>query len=133
MEDARIVRLKIPNSPEFVSVARKTLEAIASTIGLTTREVEDLELAVGEACANAVKFSDPGDQTVKVIYTVRKNSIEIEVRNKGRAFTPPPCPPIEQLQVGGLGLFIIDQLVDRMSIDCDAGETRLKMVKQLSR
>ena len=134
MEDARIVRLEIPNSPEFVSVARKTLEAIASTIGLTTREVEDLELAVGEACTNAVKYGEAGDQTVQVIYRVGRNSIEIDVCNKGKAFTPPACPtPIENLQAGGLGLFLIDQLVDEMMIDCKAGQTTLKMVKQIAK
>ena len=134
MEGARIVKLEIPNSPEYVSIARKTFEAIASVAGLPQREIEDLELAVGEACTNAVKYGDPGDQTVQVVYRIWENSVEIEVCNKGKAFTPPSCPkPIEELQAGGLGLFLIDHLVDKMSIDCQSGETRLRMVKQFAK
>ena len=134
MEEARIVRLEIPNSPEYVSVARKALQAIVCTLGLPDREAEDLELAVGEACTNAVKYGEPGDQTVQVIYRIHKNSVEIEVCNKGKAFTPPNCPKsLEELKVGGLGLFLIDQLMDKMSIDCEAGQTKLTMVKQFSR
>ena len=132
MEHARTVKLEIPNSPEFVSIARKTLEAFAWSIGLADQEIEDLELAVGEACTNAVKYGEPGDQTVRIIYRIGENSMEIQVRNRGKAFTPPASPkPIEQMQTGGLGLFLIDQLMDKMSIDCESGETTLKMVKQI--
>lgn len=134
MEEARIVKIEIPNSPEFVSVARKALQAIAWSMGLADREAEDLELAVGEACTNAVKYGEPGHQSVQIIYRIEKSSVEIEVRNKGNAFTPPPCPkPLEQLPVGGLGLFLIEQLMDKMSIDCESGETRLRMVKQFAK
>ena len=134
MEDARVVRLEIPSAPQFVSVARKTLEAIASVVGLEKQEIQDLELAVGEACTNAVKYGDPGDQAIQIIYRIERSSVEIEVRNKGKAFTPPTSPkPVEQLQIGGLGLFLIDQVMDRLSIDCQAGETTLKMVKQIAK
>lgn len=132
MEIAHVIKLEIPSSPEFVSVARKTLEAIASGLGMPNREIEDLELAVGEACANAVKYGEA--DTVLITYRIEKNSVEIEVCNKGKAFTPPTCPlPMEELRVGGLGIFLIDQLVDKMSIDCESGRTTLKMVKQFAR
>jgi len=133
MEESRIVKLEIPNSPQYVSVARKAFQAIAWGIGLPEREAEDLELAVGEACANAVKYGDPGDQTIQIVYRINKNSVEIEVCNRGKAFTPHvSTKPLEDLKVGGLGLFLIDHLMDKMSIDCKSGETRLRMVKQLA-
>lgn len=57
MPDSEVVRLEIPSSPKYVAVARKALEAIAVNIPLTEQQIEDLKLAVGEACANAVKYS----------------------------------------------------------------------------
>jgi len=135
MADAKIVKLEIPSSAQFVNVARKTVEGIAASMGLTDEQTEDLKLAVGEACANAVKFSDPSKPAVEILYRITQDSLEVEVRNKGKAFDPKKVQQKEQspeqLPVGGLGLFLIDKVMDELNISSKRGETTLKMVKQL--
>jgi len=49
------VELRIPRSCEFVRVARKTAGALAHQLRFTLPDVQDIELAVGEACTNAVE------------------------------------------------------------------------------
>ncbi|MCC6446857.1 MAG: ATP-binding protein [Armatimonadetes bacterium] len=49
------VQLMIPCRPEYVSVARLTTSGVASRAGFSYDGVEDLRLAVGEACASAVE------------------------------------------------------------------------------
>lgn len=137
MADAKIVKLEIPSSAQFVNVARKTVEGIAVSMALTDEQAEDLKLAVGEACANAVKFSDPSKPAVEILYRITQDRLEIEVRNKGKAFDPEKVQQKEQLPeqlpVGGLGLFLIDKVMDELNISSKCGETTLKMVKQLKR
>ncbi len=137
MADAKIVKLEIPSSAQFVNVARKTVEGIAASMALTDEQAEDLKLAVGEACANAVKFSDPGEPPVEILYRITRGSLEVEVRNKGKAFDPKNVQQKEQLPeqlpVGGLGLFLIDKVMDELNISSKCGETTLKMVKHLKR
>jgi len=131
-----IIELEIPCSAEFIAIPRKAIEAIASCLALTDEQVEDLKLAVGEACTNAIKFSEPGKSVVHVLYRIERDRLEIEVRNTGTRFTgnEDPCKPAaESLTEGGLGLYLIDQVMDELKIICDGGETTVKMVKQLKK
>lgn len=136
MVKSDVIKLEIPCSPEFITISRKAVEAIASRLALTDEQVEDLKLAVGEACSNAVKFSGPDKSAVRVLYRIELDRLEIEVCNTGTAFSRDggtQKPPVEMLPEGGLGLYLIDQVMDELKISCGDGETTVKMVKQLKR
>src|SRR2546428_11122785 len=44
------IDLKIPGRPEYVVVVRLTAAAVAGRMGLSYDDIEDLKVAVGEAC-----------------------------------------------------------------------------------
>ncbi len=48
------ITLSLPSKAEYVSVARLTASVIANNMGFNIEEVEDIKVAVGEACNNAV-------------------------------------------------------------------------------
>jgi serine/threonine-protein kinase RsbW len=132
----KTIKLEIPTSPQYVSVARKAVEAIAFGMGLPDETADDLKLAVGEACTNAVKYSVPNGHSVQVLYHVTPDKLEVEVRNTGTEFRPEtrrkkPC--IGCLPVGGLGLHVIEEVMDEVSITSENGETILKMTKRFKR
>lgn len=135
MANTETITLEIPNSPRYVAVARKALEAVAGSLPLTDQQVDDLKLALGEACTNAVKYGSPEQPTVRVKYKVSPQCLQIEVRNKGDEFDygsgPHNRPDVAKLPVGGLGLYVIEQCVDELSIGTKGGETVLKMTKRL--
>lgn len=137
MIGTEVVKLEIPCSTEFVTVPRRTIEGIASRLSLTPEEIEDLKLAVGEACSNAVKFSGPNKPNVHVLYRIQGDRLEIEVKNSGSSFDG--CEgrvndrPIDPLTEGGLGLYLIEQIMDEISIKSNCGETTITMVKQINR
>ena len=136
MSSNKTIKLEIPSSAKFVSVARKAVEAIAFGIGLPDEIADDLKLAVGEACTNAVKYGVSNGHSIQVLYHVTPDALEIEVRNAGSEFRPEtrrkkPC--IECLPVGGLGLHVIEEVMDEVSISSKNGETVLKMTKRFKR
>jgi len=137
VSSSEVVKLQIPSFAEFVGVARKAVEGIAAGMALTTEQVDDLKLAVGEACANAVKFSGPERPPVQVVYRIEPDRLEIEVRNTGEAFSSDDVqrdrPPLDDLHDRGLGLYLIDQVMDELDISSECGETTLKMVKRFAR
>ena len=128
-----MVRLEIPNSAQYVTVARKAVEGIGSRMSLTEEQVQDLKLVVGEACTNAVKFSPCNSPVVYINYRVSPDTLEIEIRNSGDGFCTqnvPNMPPIESLPEGGMGIYVIRQIMDEVDIKSEYGETTVRMLKR---
>ena len=134
MVKPELLKLEIPSSHEFIGTARKAVEEIAARTPLTGQDVEDLKLAVGEACTNAVKFSKLNQKTFGLLFRLETDRLEVEVSNNGEAFPIeficPTKPCIEDLPEGGLGLYLIDQVMDELNISSADGETVVKMVKR---
>ena len=51
------VRLTLPAQPRNIAVVRRALEAIAEELALPRRLIEDMRLAVTEACTNVVRHA----------------------------------------------------------------------------
>jgi serine/threonine-protein kinase RsbW len=49
-----LVNLVIPAKTDFVGIARLAVSGIANRMGFSYDDIEDLKLAVSEACTNAV-------------------------------------------------------------------------------
>lgn len=123
--------LFIPCKKEYVSTARITATSIAGVVGFDIEKIEDIRLAVGEACNNAVIHSrDQKDIRIQMEYD--RSMIRISVRDGGIGFVPKEITLDEEYKGSGLGLFIIDSLMDEVNIDsaCDEG-TCITMVKRL--
>ncbi|HZH58930.1 MAG TPA: ATP-binding protein, partial [Metabacillus sp.] len=62
------IEMKVPAKPEYVGIIRLTLSGIASRMGYSYDDIEDLKIATSEACTNAVqhayKKSEEGEVVV---------------------------------------------------------------------
>ena len=122
--------------PQFVSVARKAIEAIAFGLRLSAEVTDDLRLAVGEACTNAVKHTSPSGLPIQVLCEITPDTLVIEVRNRGPEFRRDKGagkPAIHELPIGGLGLHVIDHVMDEVDVTSKDGQTVVRMVKRLNR
>ena len=84
VEDLEL-ELTFPPKPEFVSTARHTVAALARLHDIPDEVVEDIKLAVSEACTNAVAANTrvgEGDP-VRVVAMVEDDAIVIEVFDVG--------------------------------------------------
>jgi serine/threonine-protein kinase RsbW len=116
------VELHIPRSCEFVRVARKTAGALAHQLQFTIHDVADIELAVSEACTNAVEHvSDDECSEVVVRFSADEEKLVMEVVDRGPGFDPSCVSSAETADggVGGLGLLVIRSLMDELDITCD--------------
>ncbi|MHB0913668.1 MAG: ATP-binding protein [Armatimonadota bacterium] len=127
------IKLEIPRSSRFIVIARKTAECIARRAKLSNEQVGDLLLAVGEACSNAVKFADKQSDHVHVTYSLEPDRLTVEVSNDGNGFLRPPVPRVnDEMQEGGMGLWLIEQVMDELVISTDEGHTSVRMVKRIA-
>lgn len=129
-----IIRLSFPRSAVFSSIPRTAIQAIGDRLRLSDDQISDLKLAVGEACTNAIKFADETSAEVCVMYKIHSDCIEIEVKNCGQPFHLGPAIRNDgktgELKEGGMGLYLIKQLMDEMHVKFACGETSVTMVKK---
>ena len=127
--------ISIPNKPEYVGVVRLTTSAIASRMGFNVEEIEDIKVAVAEACTNAIVHGICNqDENFNIHYAMDEEKIVIKVQDQGTGFY---CEAVEEPDLtspkeGGLGIFIIKSLMDEVEVESNIGKgTTIKMTKHL--
>lgn len=131
---AHSVELRIPGRPEFVSVARLTLSGIASRMDFPYECIEDMKVALAEACNNAIQHAygnGKAGEDVVVRFTLSQKQLVIEVEDAGCGFdAKKDIKPPDVTKEGGLGLFLIRSLVDELHLQSTEQKgTRVVMVK----
>jgi serine/threonine-protein kinase RsbW len=131
----RQVRLTIPAKAEYVLLGRLALSGITRMRPPSDETLNDLKLAVTEACTNSVRhaYSQNGG-TVDILYELHADRLVVEVSDDGTGFEPAGIEDAGELSEGGLGIAIIRALVDEFEISERAGGhgSRLRFVKFLT-
>lgn len=127
------VNMTLPCKPEYVGVVRLTVSAIANRMGFNIEEIEDIKVAVAEACTNAIKHGL--DEEFDASFTIFADKMTISIKDRGKGVKieniaePDLGNPSEN---GGLGLFIIKSLMDDVDIISGIGRgTQITMTKFL--
>ena len=132
---AETVQLIIPCRPEYVGVARLAVLGIASRMPFSYDEVEDVRLAVGEACTHAVERAGGGAATIRIISTVSERALRIEITDDiAEADVAAPSEEARLLEEAGvdqegLGALLMEILVDKVDIQATATGTRVTLTK----
>lgn len=134
--------MTFPAKPEYVGVVRLVVSGIANRMGYTYDEIEDIKIAVSEACGNAVQHAyEDQEGEVKLTCGVHEDRLEMTIEDSGKTFADDvkrqsapveATAEIESLHEGGLGLFLIEALMDDVSISKDNG-VKVTMTKLLNR
>ena len=120
-----VIELEIPARAEYVGLARLVVSSLASSRRtLADDRIDDLKLALSEACTNAIEAHAEVDanEAVLVRWAEGDDRLEVEVEDRGPGFDPstlPEHPPVtdpERLNFErGLGIPLIRSLVDEVS------------------
>ena len=132
-----MVDLRIPRKAEWVAVARLTMAAVANRLHCSVEDIEDLKLAVAEACTSCIQQPTSTDQ-VAITCEMDANELRLTVRehteHAGAAAAPRAAASVSVSEAAEseLGLFLIRSLMDHVeyTIDPQLG-LRLFMVKKL--
>ena len=134
------VDLTIPSRPEYVGVARLAILGVASRMRFSYDEVEDIRLAVGEACTRSIdRLNGSGDEsTIRLRCLIDANRLTIEVRHplvKSEPREIPADPASLSIEAGPLADVLIRILMDEVETEerADEGAYLLRMVKYVAR
>lgn len=133
-----IVELEIPARPDFLSLARLVITG-AATIEPTFGDdrVEDLRLAVSEACTNAIEaHAHSGrDDRIVIRCDLAEDRIEVAVTDHGGGFDPddtagaPDADDPDRLEYeSGLGIPLMRILVDETEFQVSPSGTVVRLV-----
>ena len=119
--------LELSADVEELATIREFVVQAGQDLGLGKRIVYELELAVDEACSNVIRhaYGGPGG-AIEVRIQPYDEGVEVVIRDWGAPFDPDAVPvpdvkaPLGQRQLGGLGLYIMRQVMDEVHFEFDA-------------
>jgi serine/threonine-protein kinase RsbW len=139
--DKRTVEVDLPNVDGYERIAMECSASFARIGGLVKERIEDLKTAVSEACLNAMIHGNERRPEARVIVTMHlgDRDFRISVKDEGNGILSaiPSKTDIKRKTANleppdGLGLFLIQQLVDKVDFNetTDGGHA-VKMILKM--
>lgn len=135
----REVTLTLPLAPDMEITAGKTATAMAELMSMEADRIDEVRMAVVEACINAIEHSHSADQKVQLTFEVlggaEPESLRITIRDAGVGFAPGEVeePTMEDklkaTRKRGWGLKIMKGLMDDVQIRSGSNGTMIVMTK----
>src|SRR5690348_13717481 len=130
------VEIHIPSDHVFERIVRDSAAVVARYLGFPDERTADLQLAVSEAVTNAIEHGNHNQHHVKVgvQFLLLDDRLAVRVVDQGGgmpAFGPVDRPSIDDKLLEdsprGLGIFLIQQLVDGVELRSGEGRTEFTM------
>jgi serine/threonine-protein kinase RsbW len=131
------VELEIPARPDYLALVRLVIAAaVALEPDVGEATLEDLRLAVSEACANAIDAHVAATRTEPVVIrcTSTDDRIDVEIHDRGHGFDlqdledlPSVTDPRRLSHERGLGIPLMRVLADEVEILSSADGTAVRL------
>jgi PAS domain S-box-containing protein len=126
------LHFRLPLDPARLLRARERVRDYLRSLTADEDLVDDVVLCVEEACTNAIRHSGAVNG-IDVSLGSRDGRLSAEVRDQGRGFDVEAWDrrhPPDPLATGGRGLFLMDRLMDELSIESGDGVC-VRMVRRV--
>jgi anti-sigma regulatory factor (Ser/Thr protein kinase) len=133
--DSSFTSFDIPSDRGAVREIRRRVLEFARQLPFPKGDLNSIEIAVGEAAVNAVRYGSPLGQIDRLHVTCefQGDLLTIEIIDQGAGFMPSavPCPVAEDLKSSGYGLCLMSGLMDDVYFDSSPeGGTSVRMSKR---
>jgi anti-sigma regulatory factor (Ser/Thr protein kinase)/putative methionine-R-sulfoxide reductase with GAF domain len=119
------LHLRLPADPDVLSRVRRLFRRWLRDRGASTNQIEEVTLAVNEACANAIEHAySPAPAAFELGATAGADGVTITVRDSGQ-WRPP------RGQDRGRGLKIIETAMDMVDVHPSSSGTEVVMRRRL--
>jgi len=127
------------NKADLVNVRHFVKDTLSQT-KLESDEIHLLTLAIDEACANAIIHGNDcnSEKQLEIVLELDQNKLDVEIYDIGVCHPPAAKIPaidwtacIERGDKGGLGLFIMNKIMDKVSFYQRAEGYACKLSKEI--
>ncbi|MBT4888703.1 MAG: SpoIIE family protein phosphatase [Rhodospirillales bacterium] len=126
------------SSPERLRMIRSMVTDGAKSLGFSNEVIQDLILAVDEACQNVIRYAYGGkhDGTMEIVLFSDEDNLIIEVRDQAPHVDPATIKPrdLDDVRPGGLGTHLMNQVMNSVEYLplSEEGGNILRMIKIIS-
>ncbi|MDX1639525.1 MAG: ATP-binding protein [Balneolaceae bacterium] len=134
MSEKQTKTLTLPSSFDEIQKVESFVRDLQDWIGFSEELYENVKLALSEAVTNAIVHGNQEDKAKKVYITAYREDdlLQISIKDEGDGFDPGTLPdPLKEenlLNVGGRGVFLIEQFSD----DATYSENGTKLTMRFS-
>jgi len=127
------LRLVLPRAPHAELVAGAAVEELGLQSGFPRDTLEEVKLAVVEACLNALEY---GNGDVEVELVAHDDRVEARVIDHGPGFDPRRVErpsldtKLHAQRKRGWGLELMRRLMDLVEVESRPGSTTVRMVRR---
>ena len=126
------VHLELPRDAETIPVLRRLCGRSLEVVGAEPEIIEDVALALTEACANVLRHVEEGS-SFEVLVGFDEEHAFVDVTDRGAGFDPDDLAPPSPDDETGRGVHLMRQLMDSVQFDSVSGSgTRVHLEKQLA-
>jgi len=137
---AELTTLILKNDLAEVERVASFISALCEQHAVPPELEYDLNLALDEIITNVIKHahSDGGEHPFTVRVTLSDEEFVAQVEDAGVEFNPTKHPPpdldspIEQRRIGGLGIYLVQQIMDSMEYERTAGKNLVTLRKRIT-
>ena len=132
--DVLLKKLTLHNDVAEVPLLAEWVEQIGEELGLEMPEVFQLNLALEEAVVNVMNYAYEDSGLIDLTAKVVDSEIVFVLEDSGKAFDPTQVddPDItlsaEDRDIGGLGIFLVQQLMSGVTYSREDGKNVLTMI-----
>ncbi len=134
--------LTLHNDVKQIELLTEFIEVLCEELGLDAMLTFNLNLVLEEAVTNVIMYAYPQDEdhtmTLKTWTEQSDNIIVFELKDQGKPFNPIEEAPevdttlsADKRQIGGLGIFLINKIMDDVTYRYEEGSNILTMKKNI--
>lgn len=138
-EEKTSYEMTIPMQKEAELIVANCLEQIGKNLHLDQETIGRLQLAVIEACINAIEHSESSDKKIYLGFDIYPDHIEIGIENSGREFVSPETGEpfsnrsLQEKSGRGWGIKLMKNFADDVRFEKTARGSKVVLVKKLSK
>lgn len=132
------ISLRLPEEMSRVGMVRRVSRDVLNSFGVSSQDVDDIEMVVGELVTNAICHAH--DDAYSIEIAVKGNNAVVTVADYGGGFSPAnvPAPGTvrpsegEAERIGGWGIPLVTSLMDKVDfLPNEPRGTRVRAEKRL--
>lgn len=131
--------ITVTNDLKQVHEVNSFVEGVTAELAMEHSDAANVKLAVEEVVVNVINYAYPTGETGNIDITAKASATELRfiISDSGTPFAPTDAPDVdttlsaEERQIGGLGIFLVRQLMDTINYERHASHNILTLTKKL--